>query len=47
MTNSITKLPKVGVQLPERRAAMHLYARQYYVQVWGNGFTRKLFTGFS
>ena len=43
VTNSITEVPEVAVQVSERRAALHLCVGRY-VLVWGNGCTRCILT---
>ena len=39
MTNSVTEIPEVRVQLPKWHVILHLYV-QHYVQVWGDGCAR-------
>ena len=50
VTNSITEVPEVAVQVSEWQAALHLCVRRYvravrrYVLVWGHGCTRCILT---
>ena len=41
-TASITETPEVGVQVPEWRVTLYLYARQNMLQAWANGCIRYL-----